>query len=76
MEDQIIETILAHKQSSKEKARERAIYLLQRVGISDAQLRLKQYPNELSGGMLQRAMIAMALALGPDLLLRMSQQPH
>lgn len=66
---QIIETLLEHKQSSKAEAKEKALYLLNRVGISDAELRLKQYPNELSGGMLQRAMIAMALACGPDLLI-------
>ncbi|MCG7344971.1 ABC transporter ATP-binding protein [Sporosarcina sp. ACRSL] len=66
---QIIETILEHKQSNKEEAKKRAIYLLKRVGISDAELRFNQYPNELSGGMLQRAMIAMALACGPDLLI-------
>lgn len=66
---QIIETILQHKQASKAEAKEKALYLLDRVGISDAELRLKQYPNELSGGMLQRAMIAMALACGPDLLI-------
>ncbi|MFP3126698.1 ABC transporter ATP-binding protein [Ectobacillus funiculus] len=66
---QIIETILEHKQSSKSEAKNRALYLLKRVGISDAELRLNQYPNELSGGMLQRAMIAMALACGPDLLI-------
>jgi peptide/nickel transport system ATP-binding protein len=66
---QIIETIREHKKSSKSEARDRAIYLLQRVGISDAELRMKQYPNELSGGMLQRAMIAMALACDPDLLI-------
>ena len=66
---QIMETILEHKQASKSEAKVRAIYLLKRVGISDAELRLNQYPNELSGGMLQRAMIAMALACGPDLLI-------
>ncbi|MEH7098255.1 ABC transporter ATP-binding protein [Neobacillus vireti] len=66
---QIIETILENKQSTKWQAKERALYLLNRVGISDAEVRLKQYPNELSGGMLQRAMIAMALACGPDLLI-------
>jgi peptide/nickel transport system ATP-binding protein len=66
---QIIETILENKQYTKRQAKERALYLLNRVGISDAEIRLKQYPNELSGGMLQRAMIAMALACGPDLLI-------
>jgi peptide/nickel transport system ATP-binding protein len=66
---QIIETILEHKQSSKSEAKERALYLLKRVGISAAEIRFNQYPNELSGGMLQRAMIAMALACGPDLLI-------
>ncbi|MED4227812.1 ABC transporter ATP-binding protein [Neobacillus cucumis] len=66
---QITETILEHKQTSRLDAKERAIYLLKRVGISDAEIRLNQYPNELSGGMLQRAMIAMALACGPDLLI-------
>ncbi|PLS05373.1 ABC transporter ATP-binding protein [Neobacillus cucumis] len=66
---QITETILEHKQSNKLGAKERAIYLLKRVGISDAEIRLNQYPNELSGGMLQRAMIAMALACNPDLLI-------
>ncbi|MDQ1003337.1 peptide/nickel transport system ATP-binding protein [Neobacillus niacini] len=66
---QIIETILEHKQSSKSEAKERALYLLKRVGISAAEIRFNQYPNELSGGMLQRAMIAMALACGPDLVI-------
>ncbi|PFO01443.1 glutathione ABC transporter ATP-binding protein [Bacillus sp. AFS076308] len=66
---QIMETILEHKHSNKLEAKARAIYLLKRVGISDAEIRLNQYPNELSGGMLQRAMIAMALACDPDLLI-------
>lgn len=66
---QIIETILENKQASQVEAKERALYLLKRVGISDAEIRMKQYPNELSGGMLQRAMIAMALACSPDLLI-------
>ena len=66
---QIIETIQAHKPTNKVQAKTRALYLLERVGISDAALRFKQYPNELSGGMLQRAMIAMALACEPALLI-------
>ncbi|MBE1445349.1 dipeptide ABC transporter ATP-binding protein [Paenibacillus sp. OAS669] len=66
---QITEVILTHKQGSKEQAWERAVHLLQRVGIPEPELRMKQYPNELSGGMLQRAMIAMALACGPELLI-------
>ncbi|WP_138755148.1 ABC transporter ATP-binding protein [Paenibacillus sinopodophylli] len=66
---QIIEVMIGHKVSSREKARERAIHLLSRVGIPEPELRMKQYPGELSGGMLQRAMIAMALACGPELLI-------
>ncbi|MEV5030448.1 ABC transporter ATP-binding protein [Paenibacillus sp. LPE1-1-1.1] len=66
---QMIEVMLGHKMSSREKARERAVYLLERVGIPEPDLRMKQYPSELSGGMLQRAMIAMALACGPELLI-------
>jgi peptide/nickel transport system ATP-binding protein len=66
---QITEVILEHKIANKEKAWERALYLLRRVGIPEPELRMKQYPNELSGGMLQRAMIAMALACGPELLI-------
>ncbi|MEH7224729.1 dipeptide ABC transporter ATP-binding protein [Bacillus sp. JJ1566] len=66
---QIIEMILAHQDTTKAKAIKHAVYLLNRVGIPEPELRLKQYPNELSGGMLQRAMIAMALACGPELLI-------
>jgi peptide/nickel transport system ATP-binding protein len=66
---QIVETIQAHENVSNKEAKERAIYLLNRVGISDPLYRFKQYPNELSGGMLQRAMIAMALACKPKLLI-------
>ncbi|MDU0328720.1 ABC transporter ATP-binding protein [Paenibacillus sp. 3LSP] len=66
---QIRETILQHERISKREADERAVRLLERVGIPEPRLRLKQYPGELSGGMLQRAMIAMALSCGPDLLI-------
>lgn len=66
---QIQETILQHERVSKREAKERAIQLMQRVGIPEPELRLKQYPGELSGGMLQRAMIAMALSCGPELLI-------
>ncbi|WP_187274255.1 ABC transporter ATP-binding protein [Paenibacillus sp. N3.4] len=66
---QIIEVIVQHKQGNQAQAWERAVHLLQRVGIPEPEIRMKQYPGELSGGMLQRAMIAMALACGPQLLI-------
>jgi oligopeptide/dipeptide ABC transporter ATP-binding protein len=67
--DQIIETIRAHEPVSKAQARQRAIGLLDRVGIAMAQRRLDDYPHQLSGGMRQRVMIAIALACAPRLLL-------
>lgn len=67
--NQILEAILEHQQVKKDVAWKQAIHLLERVGIPEPALRMKQYPNELSGGMLQRAMIAMALACGPELLI-------
>lgn len=67
--NQIMEAILEHQQVKKDVAWKQAIHLLERVGIPEPELRMKQYPNELSGGMLQRAMIAMALACGPELLI-------
>jgi len=66
---QLIETIRRHDKKSGKEARAHAVELLRRVGLPEPELRLKQYPNELSGGMLQRAMIAMALACGPELLI-------
>lgn len=66
---QIIEVLCRHEAMSKSMARQRATTLLTRVGIPDAQMRLRQYPHELSGGMRQRAMIAMALACNPKLLI-------
>ncbi|MEG6573298.1 ABC transporter ATP-binding protein [Caldibacillus debilis] len=66
---QITEAILLHTDCSKAEAAERAKELLTLVGISDPDMRLKQYPHELSGGMRQRVMIAMALACNPKLLI-------
>ncbi|HEY2494528.1 MAG TPA: ABC transporter ATP-binding protein [Paenibacillus sp.] len=66
---QIVEVIITHQQGGRNKAWNHAVHLLQRVGIPEPEIRMKQYPNELSGGMLQRAMIAMALACGPELLI-------
>jgi peptide/nickel transport system ATP-binding protein len=66
---QIAETILAHKSVSKAAARDRAIDLLELVGIPDPHRRVDQYPHEFSGGMRQRAMIAIALANEPKLLI-------
>ncbi|WP_289141384.1 ABC transporter ATP-binding protein [uncultured Brevibacillus sp.] len=66
---QIVETIRRHEKQSAKEARVRAVELLERVGLPEPQLRFQQYPNEMSGGMLQRAMIAMALACGPELLI-------
>ncbi|MDW6003909.1 ABC transporter ATP-binding protein [Vibrio mangrovi] len=67
--DQLCEGIIAHKRISKAEARERAIYLLQRTGVPHAEERLNQYPHQLSGGLRQRVMIAMALMCSPDLII-------
>ena len=67
--NQIEEDIKLHTDKSKEEARERAIELLTLVGINEPEKRLKQYPHELSGGMRQRVMIAIALACEPKLLI-------
>jgi peptide/nickel transport system ATP-binding protein len=66
---QLAETILAHRDVSKAAARDRSIDLLEMVGIPDPHRRVDQYPHEFSGGMRQRAMIAMALANEPKLLI-------
>jgi len=67
--NQIAEVFLAHRGTSKKEAAEEAVSLLQLVGISRPRERARQYPHEFSGGMRQRAMIAMALAMNPDLLI-------
>ncbi len=67
--DQIAETILIHEQTSTRNARQRAIALLESVAIPDAAKRYGEYPHEMSGGMRQRAMIAMAIACNPCLLI-------
>lgn len=69
VEFQLMETILAHKKISKKEAKELAIDLLAQVGITSPADRLKAYPFELSGGMAQRVMIAMAISTGPKLLI-------
>ena len=67
--DQIAESILIHRQISKEEAYKEALEMLQLVKIPNAEKRMKQYPFEFSGGMRQRAMIAMALSCEPELLI-------
>jgi peptide/nickel transport system ATP-binding protein len=66
---QITETLIVHRGMTREAARERAIEMLRLVGIPEPAARIDQYPHELSGGMRQRVMIAMALACGPKLLI-------
>ena len=66
---QIAEAVLLHTKSSKREAMEKALEMLKLVGINEPEKRLKQYPYELSGGMRQRVMIAMALACEPDILI-------
>ena len=67
--NQIMEVILLHTDKNKEQARARAKELLELVGINEPEKSLKQYPHELSGGMRQRVMIAIALACEPKLLI-------
>jgi peptide/nickel transport system ATP-binding protein len=67
--DQIAEAIRAHQDISKKEARDLAVELLRRVNIPRPAERARQFPHEFSGGMRQRAMIAMALSLNPDLVI-------
>jgi len=67
--NQLEEALLRHRKVSRAEARERAVHLLERVGIPAAGQRLRQYPHQLSGGLRQRVMIAMALMTGPDLII-------
>ena len=66
---QLMEAITLHTDRDKKQARDRAREMLELVGINESEKRLKQYPYELSGGMRQRVMIAMALACEPDILI-------
>ena len=67
--NQLMEAIILHTGRNKEEARARAAEMLTLVGINEPEKRLSQYPYELSGGMRQRVMIAMALACEPDILI-------
>lgn len=67
--DQITETLRLHDSGTPEENRKRAIEMLELVGIADPARRLKEYPHQLSGGMRQRVMIAIALACKPKLLI-------
>jgi len=67
--DQIAEAVMLHQDKGKKEAWSMAAELLRRVGIPDAKHRVTQYPHEFSGGMRQRAMIAMAISCNPDILI-------
>lgn len=67
--NQIVETIRTHEKIGKKEAMERAVDLLRKVGIPSPEKRVRDYPHQMSGGMRQRVMIAMALACNPKLLI-------
>jgi peptide/nickel transport system ATP-binding protein len=69
LERQITESLEAHRHSTRRAARDRALHLLDAVGLPDPERRLHAYPHQLSGGQRQRAMIAIALACDPELLI-------
>ena len=67
--NQLMEALLVHKKCSKDEAYQKAVDMLDSVGISNPKRRMKQYPHELSGGMRQRVMIGMGLICEPDMLI-------
>ncbi len=67
--NQLVEVMLRHRKVGRRAALDRAVHLLERVGITAASSRLKQYPHQLSGGLRQRVMIAMALMCDPEVLI-------
>ena len=67
--DQIAETIILHKKVSKKEALDQALGMIRKVGIPEPKQRIREYPHQLSGGMRQRVMIAMALSCDPKLLI-------
>ena len=69
LEKQLGETLQLHKGMTKQEARQESVELLARVGIPDPERRVRQYPHQFSGGMRQRAMIAMALSCNPQVII-------
>lgn len=69
IEDQLIETIQAHADISAQAARDRAVALLEEIGIKNAAERIKSYPHQFSGGMRQRVVIALAICTDPELII-------